>query len=30
MGERLANATWLDGAEIAQGLTLELEDIWAV
>jgi hypothetical protein len=30
MAERLENANRLDGAELAEGLALELEEIWAV
>jgi Uma2 family endonuclease len=30
MAERLDNATRLDGAELAEGLALDLEEIWAV
>ena len=29
MGERLENASRLEGAELAEGLALELEEIWA-
>ena len=30
MAERLDNVSRLDGAELAEGLTLDLEEIWAV
>ncbi len=30
MAERLEDATRLEGDEIAEGLVLELEEIWAV
>ena len=30
MAERLDNTTRLDGAELAEGLALELEEIWGV
>ncbi len=30
MAERLDNASRLDGGELAEGLALELEEIWAV
>ncbi|MEB3304965.1 MAG: Uma2 family endonuclease [Cyanobacteriota bacterium] len=30
MAERLENATSLDGGELAEGLGLDLEEIWAV
>ncbi len=30
MGERLENTSRLDGSELAEGLSLELAEIWAV
>ena len=30
MAERLENASRLEGGELAEGLTLDLEEIWAV
>jgi hypothetical protein len=30
MGERLDNASRVDGSELAEGLELDLEEIWAV
>ena len=30
MGERLENASRLDGSELAEGLGLDLEEIWVV
>jgi hypothetical protein len=30
MAQRLENANRLDGSELAEGLALDLEDIWVV
>ena len=30
MAERLENASWLEGGELAKGLALDLEEIWAL